>query len=51
MENLTEQFGDNFKQLNESVKKMIIWQENYKVAIEQIEKNLQVAVTNIEKNI
>ena len=47
--NLTEQFGDNFKQLNESVKKMIIWQENYKVAIEQIEKNLQVAVTNIEK--
>lgn len=48
-ENLTEQFGDNFKQLNESVKKMIIWQENYKVAIEQIEKNLRVAVTNIEK--
>ena len=47
--NLTEQFGDNFKQLNESVKKMIIWQENYKVAIEQIEKSLQVAVTNIEK--
>ena len=47
--NLTEQFGDNFKQLNESVKKMIIWQENYKVAIEQIEQNLQVAVINIEK--
>ena len=47
--NLTEQFGDNFKQLNESVKKMIIWQENYKVAIEQIEKSLQVAVTNIKK--
>ena len=47
--NLTEQFGDNFKQLNESVKKMIIWQETYKVAIEQIERNLQVAVTNIEK--
>ena len=36
--NLTEQFGDNFKQLNEPVKKMIIWQENYKDAIEQIEK-------------
>ena len=47
--NLTEQFGDNFKQLNESVKKMIIWQENYKAAIEQIEKNLQVVVINIEK--
>ena len=47
--NLTEQFGDNFKQLNESVKIMIQWQENYKVAIKQIEKNLQVAVINIEK--
>ena len=46
--NLTEQFGDNFKQLNESVKKMIVWQENYKTAIEQIEKSLQTAVTNIE---
>ena len=46
--NLTEQFGDNFNQLNESVKKMIIWQENYKIAIEQVEKSLQVAVTNIE---
>ena len=46
--NLTEQFGDNFKQLNESVKNMIIWQENYKAAIEQIEKSLQTAVTNIE---
>ena len=47
--NLIEQFGDNFKQLNESVKKMIIWQENYKIAIEQIEKSLQTALTNIEK--
>lgn len=28
--NLTEQFGDNFKQLNESVKNMIIWQEEHK---------------------
>ena len=47
--NLTEQFGDNFKKLNDSVKKMIDWQENYKAAIEQIEKNLQNAITNIEK--
>ena len=28
--NLTEQFGDNFKQLNEAVYKLVIWQENYK---------------------
>ena len=48
--NLTEQFGDNFKQLNESVKNMIVWQENYKVAIEQVERNLQVTLTNLEMN-
>ena len=47
--NLTEQFGDNFKQLNESVKNMIVWQENYKMAIEQIESNLQNAVDKMGK--
>jgi len=34
--NLTEQFGENFKKLNESVLKLILWQNNYK---EQVEKN------------
>ncbi len=38
--NLTKQFGDNFKQLNESVKNMIIWQENYKTQIKQNEQSL-----------
>jgi DNA anti-recombination protein RmuC len=28
--NLTEQFGDNFKQLNEAVEKLVDWQENYR---------------------
>ena len=46
--NLTEQFGENFKQLNESVKNMIVWQENYKTAIEHIENNLKKAVASIE---
>ena len=39
-QNLTEQFGDNFKQLNESVKNMIVWQNNYKSHIELHEKAL-----------
>ncbi len=46
--NLTEQFGENFKQLNESVKNMIAWQENYKTAIEKIEQSLKTAVENIK---
>lgn len=59
--NLTAQFGDNFKQLNESVKNMIVWQENYKTQIQHHEQSLnnilselkQVSVLkqNEEKNI
>ena len=32
--NLTEQFGDNFKQLNQAVARLLQWQENYKVQLE-----------------
>lgn len=38
--NLTEQFGDNFKQLNESVKNMIVWQDNYKSHIKESEEGI-----------
>lgn len=38
--NLTEQFGDNFKQLNHSIDNMIAWQDNYKSSIETLEHNL-----------
>lgn len=47
--NLTEQFGDNFKQLNESVKNMIIWQENYKNQIEHQEKSLNNILTELKQ--
>jgi methyl-accepting chemotaxis protein len=59
--NLTEQFGDNFKHLNEAVKNMIIWQENYRTHIDHSEESLnrilaelkQVSVLkeNEEKNV
>jgi len=45
--NLTEQFGDNFKQLNESVKNMIVWQENYKESIQQIEKSFNKVILTL----
>lgn len=38
--NLTEQFGDNFKQLNEAVKNMIVWQDNYKSHIQESEESI-----------
>jgi len=45
--NLTEQFGDNFKQLNQSVIHMIEWQENYKNSIQELERTLSIAIENI----
>ncbi len=46
-QNLTEQFGENFKQLNESVKNMIVWQENYKNSILDSEDRLSTAMQNL----
>lgn len=39
-DNLTEQFGENFKQLNEAVGKLLEWQERYKDHIEVSETRL-----------
>jgi DNA anti-recombination protein RmuC len=36
---ITEQFGDNFKQLNEAVGKLLVWQEQYKEHIEEMTEN------------
>ena len=47
--NLTEQFGNNFKQLNESVKNMIVWQENYKNQIEDNEHSLNSILTELKQ--
>lgn len=45
---LTEQFGENFKQLNIAVGRLLEWQENYRVTIERIMKNLQVTFEGID---
>jgi len=45
--NLTEQFGDNFKQLNESVKNMIVWQENYKNSIQSLEESFNKSLLGL----
>lgn len=33
---ITEQFGDNFKQLNAAVKELVTWQQNYRLHVEQV---------------
>lgn len=45
--NLTEQFGENFKALDESVKKLVLWQEQYKEHIELIGKQYEQSVNSL----
>lgn len=41
---INEQFGDNFKQLNQAVEKILVWQEQYRKQVtEMIEQNNQSA--------
>lgn len=46
---LTEQFGDNFKALDASVKKLVDWQAEYRVQIEQMSAQYQRSVDALEK--
>ena len=45
---LNEQFGENFKQLNEAVRALLTWQENYRVHVEALEHRLEVTVRAVE---
>lgn len=45
---LNEQFGDNFKQLNEAVGKLLAWQDNYREHVEALESRLEKAVQATE---
>jgi chromosome segregation ATPase len=45
--NLTEQFGENFKQLNEAVKELVTWQENYKNQLFEMSEQYKLGVASI----
>ena len=45
--NLTEQFGENFKQLNEAVLKLVEWQENYRIQLMEMGEQYQQGVSAI----
>ena len=47
---LNEQFGENFKQLNEAVGALLGWQENYRAHVEALENRLEVAVRAVESS-
>ncbi|MCG9581070.1 hypothetical protein L1D13_10155 [Vibrio tubiashii] len=45
--NLTEQFGQNFKRLDESVRKLVDWQENYRIQLEDMAEKYRLGVEAI----
>ncbi|MBL0432318.1 hypothetical protein JD501_03630 [Aeromonas hydrophila] len=44
---ITEQFGENFKHLNEAVHKLVEWQENYKQQLDQMQQQYARGVESI----
>lgn len=46
--NLTDQFGDNFKRLDESVKKLVDWQAEYKIQLERMIDLFDQSVQSID---
>lgn len=46
--NLTEQFGDNFKELNQAVFNLVQWQENYKTQIAQMIEQYEIGTQSIQ---
>ena len=47
---LSTQFGDNFKQLNEAVGKTVDWQEQYRNQMDDLANQFQIAAQSIEKS-
>lgn len=45
--NITEQFGENFKQLNQAVGELLKWQENYREHVEQMSSKFDVALKSV----
>ncbi len=46
-ERLTEQFGENFKALDESVKSLVVWQEQYRQQVEKMGEQYEQSVESL----
>lgn len=47
-QHITEQFGDNFRQLNDAVGKLVVWQQQYKEQVEAGTERLSRVATLME---
>lgn len=48
---INEQFGENFKQLNEAVGKILEWQENYRVQMEEMIQQQTQTAKNMNESV
>ena len=48
-DNLMEQFGGNFEKLNQSVIKLVEWQDKYKDHVQDMENRFELSTSSIEK--
>lgn len=46
--NITEQFGENFKELNRAVGELLKWQDNYRVHVEKLQENFQITLDSVK---
>jgi DNA anti-recombination protein RmuC len=46
---INEQFGDNFKQLNAAVEKLVVWQRQYKDELDKLQSMQKVSAIEIHK--
>lgn len=46
-QNLTEQFGENFKALNSAVEKLVLWQNDYRHQMEETTSNLRLVTQSM----
>jgi len=49
-EKISTQFGDNFKQLNEAVGRLLEWQNNYKDQMDVLINSLNLAAESVDKS-
>ncbi len=47
---INEQFGDNFKQLNEAVGKLVDWQENYRQQMDNLEEQIKRVIGDLGRS-
>lgn len=47
---INEQFGENFKQLNQAVEKILVWQEKYKQEVEQMIVAFDKSLIGVEQS-